>query len=94
MNDKQQFIEENMNLVYFLIQKYYPTFIHDEDIIQCGMMGLCEAAERFDKNKAKFSYYAKNRILGAIKDELRYRNKFSKDISLERLLERKDHDDY
>ena len=93
MNDEKQFIEENMNLVYFLIQKYYPAFIHDSDIIQCGMVGLCEAANRFDESKSKFSNYAKNRILGAIKDELRRRNKYSCEISLDSLLERNKNDE-
>lgn len=86
MDDKQNFIEKNIDLVYFLIGKYYPGFIHDEDIIQCGMVGLCDAAQRW-KGGCKFSYYAKSRILGEIKQELRNRNKKSVETSLEQLME-------
>ena len=86
MNDKNKFIEKNVSLVYFLINKYYPSFLKDEDIIQCGMIGLCEAAERWE-GKSKFSYYAKPWILSEIKRELQNRNKRSVEVSLERLLE-------
>lgn len=86
MNDKQKFIEENIDLVYFLIHKHYPSFINDEDIIQCGMVGLCEAAHSW-KGDSKFSYYAGSRILGSIKDELRRRQKFSVEVSLDSMLE-------
>ena len=44
MNDRKKFIEENVNLVYVIVREYYPTFIFDEDVIQCGMVGLCKAA--------------------------------------------------
>lgn len=93
MKDKQKFIEENTSLVYFLINKYYPSFSSDEDIIQCGMTGLCEAVSRWE-GKCKFSHYAQNWILGEIRKELRDRNKHSVDTSLETLLEDKRDEHY
>ena len=93
MNDRQKFIEDNIGLVYYLVQKYYPHLAKDEDIIQCGTIGLCEAAENW-KKQSKFSYYAKSRILGAIKDELRNRNRWSVETSLEQLLEVKNKDEH
>ena len=86
MNDKQKFIEENMKLVYVIIREYYPTFISDEDIIQCGMIGLCKAANKWEK-RGKFSSFARKIILDEIRNELRYRNKFSVEVSLDKVLE-------
>ena len=93
MNDKQISIEENLGLVYFLVQKYYPAFANDEDIIQCGMVGLCEAYKRWNGN-SKFSYYAKEWILGEIKRELRDRSKHSVEVSLDKLLEEDKNESY
>lgn len=92
MNDKQ-FIEDNVKLVYYLIQKYYPTYAYDEDIIQCGMIGLCKAAKAWQQ-KGKFSSYAKKCIFNEIKNELKYRQKHSAVISLEVLLEGDKSNDY
>lgn len=55
---KQKLIEDNMNLVYALVSREYPTYLHDEDIIQTGMVGLCKAAGKWDESKAKFSDFA------------------------------------
>ena len=87
MKNSKKFTEDNIELVYFLIRKYYPSFITDEDIIQCGMVGLCDAVNKYDETKSKFSNYATNRILGEIKNELSRRAKYSVETSLEQLLE-------
>lgn len=78
MNKK--LVEDNMNLVYFTISKYYPTYIHDEDIIQTGMVGLCQAAKRWDESKSTFSTFAVKCICNEINMEFRQRNKH-KDVS-------------
>lgn len=75
MSDKQKLIEENMNLVYFTINKYFPKYSNDEDMIQCGMVGLCEAAESWDESKSLFSTYATRCIYNDITAELRRRRK-------------------
>lgn len=93
MNEKKQFIEDNVNLVYYLVRRYYPAFSRDDDIIQCGMVGLCKAAEKWN-GSSKFSYYAKKWILGEINQELRSRNKHKVEISLERMLEENERNDY
>ena len=49
MMNRGEFIEQNINLVYVVIREYYPMFISDEDIIQCGMLGLCKAADKWKK---------------------------------------------
>lgn len=80
---KQELIEDNMKLVYFTINKHYPTFAKDEDLIQIGMVGLCKAANTWDEEKSKFSTYAVKCILTEIQNEIRSRSKQTKTISLE-----------
>lgn len=76
-------IEENMNLVYFIIHKYYPTFINDEDIVQSGMLGLCKAVNTFDESKSTFSTYASTCIRNEIAKEFTARKKHKGVLSLE-----------
>lgn len=87
MMNKKKFIEENINLVYFIINKYYKSYSKDEDIIQCGMLGLCKAAERWEPTKSKFSTFAGSCIRNEIKYELQARTKRQVECSLESLME-------
>lgn len=80
---KQQLIEDNMNLVYSLISKEYPTYLQDEDIVQCGMVGLCKAADKWDDSKSKFSTFAFICIRNEIRMELRRRQKHNGVLSLD-----------
>lgn len=49
-----------------------PASVELDDLIQVGMMGLLEAADRYqDDQSAKFETYASQRIRGAMLDELR-----------------------
>ena len=81
--NKNDLILENTRLVYYIIHKYYPHLIYDEDIVQTGMLGLCQAAEKFDEEKGKFSNYACRSILNALTLELRNRNKQKGTLSLD-----------
>lgn len=76
-----------MQLVYYLVHKYYPTYAKDEDIIQSGMLGLVKAANNYDDSKSKFSTYAGVVICREIAQELKNREKEKQTISLERLQE-------
>ena len=81
--NRQQLIEDNMNLVYFLIHRYYPTYITDEDIVQWGMVGLCKAADSWDESKSTFSTFASKAILNEIGMEFKRRKKQIKALSLD-----------
>lgn len=81
---KQQLVEDNMNLVYYLINKYYPTYLHDDDIIQEGMVGLCKAANSYDSSKSKFSTYASCCILNQIRFYFRENAKHLEVLSYDR----------
>ena len=80
---KQKLIEDNMNLVYSLVSKEYPTYINDEDIIQSGMLGLCKAAEKWDESKSQFSTFAWRCIRNEIAMEFRRRAKHQGVLSLD-----------
>lgn len=73
--DKQQLITDNMTLVYYLVNKYYPTYTRDEDVIQEGMLGLCKAAEKFNSEKGKFSTFASICILNQLRDYFKENSK-------------------
>lgn len=82
--NRQQLIEENMKLVYSVVTKEYPTYIHDDDIIQSGMLGLCKAAESWDESKSKFSTYAWRCIRNEINREFINRKPYNKVLSLDK----------
>jgi RNA polymerase sigma factor for flagellar operon FliA len=49
-----------------------PDWVAREDIVSAGMLGLIEAAERYDDTRAEpFLAFAEHRIRGAVLDELR-----------------------
>lgn len=83
MLNVQQLVENNINLVYFVINKHYPTFRQDEDIIQCGKLGLCQAANTWDDEKGAFSTYATRCIINEIIDEFNKRKKHTGTLSLD-----------
>lgn len=72
-----------MKLVYYIINKYYPIFVNDEDLKQVGMFGLCKAANTWEEDKSKFSTYASKVILNEIRMEFRKRQKYKYDLSLD-----------
>lgn len=83
---KQELIEDNMKLVYFVLNRYYPNFANDEDLIQVGMLGLCRAADLWDGESSKFSTYACNSIRNTIINEFAKRSRNISGISLETQL--------
>ena len=79
---REELIVDNMNLVYAALHKYYPTFAYDEDMVQCGMIGLIRSADTYDPEKSKFSTYATTAILNEFKMELRRRQTRIPEVSL------------
>lgn len=92
MQKNQQLVEENIKLVYFVLHKYYPTYVKDEDIVQSGMLGLCNAADTWDESKSEFSTYATKCISNEIGKEFRRRNKHSNVISLDQEIRYQEYD--
>lgn len=81
--NQQKLVEENMNLVYFTIHTFYPKMITDEDIIQCGMVGLCKAAETWDETRSTFVTYACRCIGYEINNEIKSRKRHKGVLSLD-----------
>lgn len=72
-----------MRLVYWVVSKEFPSLTQDEDIIQTGMIGLCQAADRWDENIGTFAGFAYSCIRNVILKELRERKKHYGIISLD-----------
>lgn len=54
------------------VARQCPTWIPREDLVAAGMVGLIEAADRYDSSREEpFLAFAEHRIRGAILDELR-----------------------
>jgi RNA polymerase sigma factor for flagellar operon FliA len=75
MYGKEQLILEHLEMVekiaYNINLGRLPYCIDREDLVQCGMIGLIEAACRYRPGKATFKSYAYLRIRGAMIDEVR-----------------------
>jgi RNA polymerase sigma factor (sigma-70 family) len=70
--DKEKIITENSGLVKSISSKYCHYGVGFDDLYQEGVIGIMEAAERFDETKgAKFSTYATYYIKGSILDYLK-----------------------
>ena len=83
MEARNKLIEDNMSLVYWLIHRYYPTYSRDEDIVQCGMIGLVRAADIYDETRGKFSSLATTCVLNEIRLELKRRRREDGVVSLD-----------
>lgn len=88
MSELEQLITINIPFVHHIIRNDYPSYANDEDIISCGMVGLCTAANKFDPTKGSFSTYARKFIHGEICKELDRRRKDRAVVSLDEMMER------
>lgn len=67
----EEVVEQNQNLVYYIIKKYIKYFDKD-DLFQAGMMGLLKAYKNFNEQAGvKFSTYAFSSIYGEVKKYVR-----------------------
>jgi len=68
--------------IAYRISRQMPTDIPAEDLVSAGMVGLTEAASRYDANHAaSFATFATKRIRGAIIDEIRAAAPLSRDLA-------------
>ena len=75
INDKDQCVKEYAPMVkriaHYMMLKL-PNSVQVDDLIQAGMIGLLDAATRYDELRgAQFETYASQRVRGAMLDELR-----------------------
>lgn len=84
MQARDKLITEHIGVVRIIAFKMWKKYQcqHDiEDLVQAGMIGLIESADRFDDKKGfKFKTYAERRIIGSILDSLRKDNFVSRTL--------------
>ena len=82
--NRYKLIEDNLDLVHWVIHRYYPTYAHDEDVFQNGCIGLVNAANAYDPGQGyTFSTLAVKCILNTIIKGFRTTKKEPSTISLE-----------
>lgn len=72
--DIRKIVEENIHLVEMVVRKVAPSLpdsMAREELVSEGILGLIEAAQKFDQSKGRFENWAEIRIRGAIIDYLR-----------------------
>lgn len=81
-SDVSAMIQDHLYLVDIIVSKMVtqvPSFMNRDDMRSAGMEGLMNAANRFDpEKKIKFKTFAEYRIRGAIYDEMRKLDWFSR----------------
>lgn len=71
--------EQHDKIRYFVIRKYYPTLLYNEDVEQATKCGLWRAAVTYDQNKdCTFSHYAISCIMAEMVPYTRTINKHNK----------------
>lgn len=83
-DDKSRIIREHLYLVDIIVGRMatqVPSFMNKEDMKSAGMLGLLDAANKFDPTKnILFKTFAEYRIRGAIFDEMRKLDWFSRSL--------------
>ena len=83
-SDRDQLILKHQSLVRAIAVRVYeslPVHVDLDDLIHAGVMGLIDAAQKFNDDKqVSFPAYAKHRIKGAILDSLRDMDWASRDL--------------
>jgi RNA polymerase sigma factor FliA len=81
---RDELIMKHMSLVSAIaahVQRSLPVHIELDDLVHAGMMGLFDAAVKYQADKkVAFATYAKHRIRGAILDSLRQLDWASRDL--------------
>lgn len=87
MNERNRLIVDNMNLVRHLVNRHYPSYKGNEDILQIGYIGLIKAAESYNPALGfTFSTYASSIIMNEIKMEFRKEMRAPPTISIDTII--------
>ena len=84
LDDHSALIRDNLYLVDIIVGRMVtqvPSFMNKDDMRSAGMLGLIDAANKFDPSKnILFKTFAEYRIRGAILDEMRKLDWFSRSL--------------
>jgi RNA polymerase sigma factor for flagellar operon FliA len=79
----ERFVSDHSSFVIRLAQRLtrrLPASIDVDDVIQCGMIGLLDAARRYrEQRNVTFTVFARRRVMGAMLDGLRRVDHASRD---------------
>ncbi len=82
--ERERMIEAHLSLVDFLVDRMMtqvPAFVSRDDIRSAALMGLMDAANRFDPRRGVlFKTFAERRIRGSVFDEVRRMDWFSRSL--------------
>ena len=82
--EREKMIESHLSLVDFLVDRMMtqvPAFVSRDDIRSAALMGLMDASNRFDPRRGVlFKTFAERRIRGAVFDEVRRMDWFSRTL--------------
>lgn len=82
--EREKMIESHLSLVDFLVDRMMtqvPSFVNRDDIRSAALMGLMDASNRFDPRRGVlFKTFAERRIRGAVFDEVRRMDWFSRTL--------------
>ena len=83
-HDKKELVKANMPLVRMVVERMraqVPSFVTKDDMTSAAMMGLMDAATRYDSTRGvMFKTFAERRMRGAIYDEMRKMDWFSRSL--------------
>ncbi len=83
-DQRDELIREHLGFVEFVVYRMrpqIPAYVSIEELKSAAMHGLMEAASRFDPGKGVlFKTFAETRIRGAVRDELRKMDWFSRSM--------------
>ncbi len=84
IDDRSQLIREHMSMIDIIVQRMVPqvpSFMTKDDMTSAAMEGLFDAANKYNPEKGtKFRTFAEYRIRGAIFDEMRKLDWFSRSL--------------
>jgi RNA polymerase sigma factor FliA len=84
LDDHSTLIRDNLFLVDIIVGRMVtqvPSFMNKDDMRSAGMLGLIDAANKFDPGKnIQFKTFAEYRIKGSILDEMRKLDWFSRSL--------------
>ncbi|MGL1931433.1 MAG: FliA/WhiG family RNA polymerase sigma factor [Desulfotalea sp.] len=83
-DNRHQLVQDHLYLVDILVSRMVtqvPSFMNRDDMKSAGMMGLFDASKKYDESKnILFKTFAEYRIRGAIFDEMRKLDWFSRTL--------------
>lgn len=93
MNNQAEDLEiqyrDNEKLIYYVLNRYFPWYIHDEDIEQAARLALWKACLFFDESKGyAFSTYACRLIYNELRHEDYLRRAPARQVPVVSLQER------